>query len=112
MLSDTWSLTSACLIVVSHIDTPEPRSAIAEIAVGNKARALRVALSADVLACCELMSNPCDTGCVTSFLQNYRERHGYETAVMIYSRRTILPLIARRAGCAQLPIIRMGDVLT
>jgi hypothetical protein len=68
------------------MDTTEPRSAIAEIAVGNKARNLNVALSPDLLASCELMSNPCDTGCVTSSLQNYRERHGYETAAMIYSR--------------------------
>jgi hypothetical protein len=72
--------------VVSHIDTAEPQSAIAEIAVGNKARNLNVALSSDLLASCELMSNPCDTGGVTSSLQNYRERHGYETAAMSYSR--------------------------
>jgi hypothetical protein len=38
------------------MDTTEPMSAIAEIAVGNKARNLNVALSPDLLASCELMS--------------------------------------------------------
>jgi hypothetical protein len=44
------------------MDTTEPMSAIAEIAVGNKARTLNVVLSPDMPASCELMSNPCDTG--------------------------------------------------
>src|SRR5215467_4299473 len=92
MLSDTWSLTSACLIVVSHIDTAEPMSAMAEIAVGKKARDLRMALSTGVLASCEVAScevieySPATIGCVTSPRQKYRERRGYETAVTIYSR--------------------------
>jgi hypothetical protein len=38
------------------MDKAEPKSAIAEIAVGNKARNLYVALSPDLLASVELMT--------------------------------------------------------
>jgi len=69
------------------MDTTEPMSAMAEIAVGKKARDLRIALSTGVLASCEVIEySPATTGCVTSSRQKYRERRGYETAVMIYSR--------------------------
>jgi hypothetical protein len=66
-------------------------SAMAEIAVGKKARVLRMALSTGVLASCEVIScevieySPATTGCVPSSRQKYRERCGYETAVTTYS---------------------------
>jgi len=69
------------------MDTTEPMSAMAEIAVGKKARDLRIALSTGVLASCEVIGvlPPRQLVALQAPLQNYREQRGYETAVMIYS---------------------------
>src|SRR5262245_25886979 len=69
-----------------------------ELLLRNQRRALRVALSPDTLASCELMTNPPRYWCATSSLQNYREQRDYETVMTLYLRhRIVLPSTARRA---------------